>query len=82
MVGTCDEGGTCGVRQRTAPRNDAPNLVPNTLQDNETVTVTCQTTGEFRRSSGRSSYVWYQLANGAYVNSVYLNVYGSAIPAC
>ena len=83
VVGTCDEGGTCGVKQRTAPYTDAPRLVPNDLQDNVTVTVVCQTTGDVRTSTGHgSSYVWYQLANGAYVNSVYLNVRGSGIPAC
>ncbi|MFZ0834181.1 MAG: protein kinase [Mycobacterium sp.] len=82
VVGTCDEGGTCGVKQRTAPRNAAPRLMRNDLFDNATVSVMCQTVGDFRASSGRSSEIWYQLANGAYVNSVYLDVAASGIPAC
>ena len=55
VVGTCDEGGTCGVKQRTAPYTDAPRLVPNDLQDNVTVTVVCQTTGDVRTSTGHGS---------------------------
>ena len=82
IVGTCDEGGTCGVKQRTEPRNAAPRLLPNDLFDGANVSVICQTVGDPRTSSGRSSNVWYQLANGAYVNSVYLDVRGSGIPAC
>jgi serine/threonine-protein kinase len=83
IVGTCDEGGTCGVKQRTAPYTDAPRLVPNDLQDGNTVTVVCQTTGDVRASAGHgSSNVWYRLGNGAYVNLVYTNLPASGIPPC
>lgn len=82
IVGTCDEGGTCGVKQRTAPRNAAPRLVQNDLYDGAPVTLVCQTSGDFRESSGRSSSMWYRLDNGAYVNSVYLSLAGSGPPAC
>jgi len=83
VVGTCDEGGTCGVKQRTLPRIEAPRLVPNDLKDGAMVTVVCQTTGDLRSSAGHgSSYIWYRLYNGAYVNSVYLNLQTSGIPAC
>lgn len=82
VVGTCDEGGTCGVKQRTAPRNAAPRLVPDDLYDGATVIVKCQTTGDRMDSSGRSSYTWYRLANGAYVNAVYLTDPGPGVPPC
>ena len=83
IVGTCDEGGSCGVKQRTGPYNDAPRLVQNTLQDGTVVTLVCQTTGDYKSSAGHgSSNVWYRLDNGAYVNSVYMNLQGSGIPTC
>ena len=83
IVGTCDEGGTCGVKQRTEPRNAAPRLVPNDLFDGATVSVVCKTVGDPRASSGRSSDVWYQLSNGAYVNSVYMNILRvEGVPTC
>ena len=69
IVGTCDEGGSCGVKQRTQPYTDAPRLVPERPEGRHTVTVVCQTTGDLRSSDGHgSSYVWYRLVNGAYVN--------------
>jgi serine/threonine-protein kinase len=71
IVGTCDEGGSCGVKQRTAPYTDAPRMYPNDLQDNDTVIVVCETNGDVRSSMGHgSSSTWYRLGNGAYVNSV------------
>lgn len=83
VVGTCDEGGTCGVKQRNAPFVAAPRLVPNDLQDGNSVTVVCQTNGDVRSSEGHgSSFVWYRLENGAYVNSVYVNIAATGIPTC
>jgi serine/threonine-protein kinase len=84
IVGTCDEGGSCGVKQREAPYVDAERLHPNDLKDGVTVSVVCQTTGDLRSSEGSgSSYVWYRLINGAYVNSVYTSIgAASAIPPC
>lgn len=83
IVGTCDEGGSCGVKQREAPYNAAPRLYSNDLQDNMTVTVVCQTVGDVRSSAGHgTSVTWYRLDNGAYVNSVYMDVTSSRIPSC
>ncbi|BBZ27461.1 hypothetical protein MMAD_17560 [Mycolicibacterium madagascariense] len=83
VAGTCDEGGSCGVKQRNAPYNDAPPLYPFVLQDGMSVTVVCQAPGDVRASQGHgSSYYWYRLINGAYVNSVYLNVSTAEIPTC
>jgi serine/threonine protein kinase, bacterial len=83
IVGTCDEGGTCGVKQRTAPYTDAPRLYPNDLRDGMTVALACQTTGDVRSSAGHGvSSVWYRLDNGAYVNAVYINTAASGIPLC
>jgi serine/threonine-protein kinase len=84
IVGTCDEGGSCGVKQRTAPYVDAERLYPDDLKDGMTVSVVCRTTGDIRSNEGYgSSYVWYRLLNGAYVNSVYTSIgAASAIPAC
>jgi serine/threonine-protein kinase len=48
-----------------------------------TVSVVCQTQGDFRSNTGYgTSYFWYQLVNGAYVNSVYISVPASGISAC
>jgi serine/threonine-protein kinase len=75
IVGTCDEGGSCGVQQRSGPYNEAPRKYPNDLKDGMTVSVVCKTIGDFRSSEGRgASDVWYQLLNGAYINSVYTNL--------
>jgi serine/threonine-protein kinase len=83
IVGTCDEGGTCGVKQRVAPYNEAPRLFPDALEDGTLVTVVCQTVGDPRSSRGHgSSSVWYRLFNGAYVNAVYLDFQGSGVPTC
>ena len=48
-----------------------------------TVSVVCQTPGDIRSNKGYgTSYFWYQLNNGAYVNSVYISVPASRISAC
>ena len=83
IVGTCDEGGSCGVKQRTAPYTDAPRMYPDDLRDGMTVTAVCQTTGDVRSSQGYgSSSAWYRLDNGAYVNSVYMNLATPGLPSC
>lgn len=74
IVGTCDEGGTCGVKQRDAPYVDAERLFPADLKDGMTVRAVCHTIGDPRTSGGTTSSVWYQLANGAYVNMVYTDL--------
>lgn len=75
IVGTCDEGGSCGLQQRTGPYNAAPRKYPSDLKDGMTVSVVCQAIGDLRSSEGRgASVVWYQLLNGAYINSVYTNL--------
>jgi len=83
LVGTCDEGGTCGVRQRNAPYNAAPNLFSGTLNDGQTVTLRCKTTGDSRSNEGHgTSTTWYQLSNGAYVNAVYFDVGEIRLQSC
>lgn len=83
IVGTCDEGGTCGVLQRARPYNDATKLYDSVLKDGATVFVVCQTTGDYRSSEGYgSSNVWYQLDNGAYISSVYTPLVAEGIPQC
>lgn len=83
VVGTCDEGGSCGVKQRIAPYTDAERLYPNDLKDGTAVTVVCQTTGDLRSNTGEgSSYVWYRLYNGAYINAVYLSLQAGVTPSC
>jgi len=75
IVGTCDEGGSCGLQQRTGPYNAAPRKYAIDLKDGMTVSVVCKTIGDPRTSEGRgTSYVWYRLLNGAYINSVYTNL--------
>lgn len=83
IVGTCDEGGSCGVRQRTAPYNDAPRMFPAALQDGARVTVVCGITGDLRSSQGYgSSRVWFRLDNGSYINSVYTDTPPADVPSC
>ena len=83
IVGTCDEGGSCGVQQRTGPFNAAPKMYPNVLQDGSSVTVTCQAIGDTRSSGGHgASRVWFRLENGAYINSVYTSLPAAGIPSC
>lgn len=83
VVGTCDEGGSCGVKQRDAPYTAAPRLHSDDLHDGLTVTVLCQTIGDVRSSAGHgTSALWYRLDNGAFVNSVYLDVRPQTVPPC
>ncbi|WNG93681.1 protein kinase domain-containing protein [Mycobacterium sp. ITM-2016-00318] len=83
IVGTCDEGSSCGVKQRTQPVTEAPRLYPTDLRDGTLVTVSCQTVGDLRTSQGAgSSTIWYRLDNGAYVNSVYVSLPPYGIPSC
>jgi hypothetical protein len=83
VVGTCDEGGSCGVQQRIAPRTNATRLYPDDLRDGMTVTIACQTAGDARSSAGHgSSTTWVRLTNGAYVNSVYLDIEPAWVPYC
>ena len=84
IVGTCDEGGSCGVQQRTGPYNEAPRKYSNDLKDGMTVSVVCQTIGDTRSSEGHgSSSIWYRLVNGAYVSSVYTNLTAPlGMPTC
>jgi serine/threonine-protein kinase len=83
IVGTCDEGGSCGVKQRISPYIQAGPLYPSVLRDGANVTVACLTYGDIQSNQGRgSSAIWYRLNNGAYVNSVYLEVTPYGLPAC
>lgn len=83
IVGTCDEGRSCGVKQRSAPYIDAARLYANDLKDGMTVRVVCHTTGDTQVSGGLPSYVWYQLINGAYVNAVYTDLRSPiGMPSC
>ncbi|MFL0242941.1 serine/threonine-protein kinase [Mycobacterium sp. SMC-17] len=83
VIGTCDEGGSCGVQQRIAPHTNATRLYPDDLRDGMTVTIACQTTGDARSSAGHSSSkTWVRLTNGAYVNSVYLDIEPAWVPYC
>ena len=83
IVGTCDEGGSCGVKQRTAPYVSAPRLYPDDLHDGVQVTLSCQTVGDVRSSAGHgSSSTWYRLNNGAYVNMVYMDPAPAGLPSC
>jgi serine/threonine protein kinase, bacterial len=84
IVGTCDEGGSCGVQQRIGPYNAAPRKYPNDLKDGMTVSAVCQIVGDTRASAGRgTSDIWYQLFDGAYINSVYTNLdVPLGMPAC
>ncbi|MCB9409359.1 serine/threonine-protein kinase [Mycolicibacterium sp.] len=83
IVGTCDEGGSCGVQQRVLPYNDAPRMYPEVLHDGTKVSVLCGTIGDARSSQGYgSSRVWFRLANGSYINSVYTSASPEGVPQC
>ena len=84
ITGTCDQQGKCyGVQQRAEPKNDAPRLVPNVLDEGAAVNVVCQTTGELKTETDHApSNLWYRLINGAYVSSIYVTPPGAGIPAC
>lgn len=83
ITGTCDEGGSCGVKQRGAPRDAAPGITSQPLLDGARVGIVCQTTGDTRQNSGRgSSDVWFQIANGAFIPAVYLATGAERLPQC
>lgn len=83
IVGTCDEGGSCGVQQRVQPFNDAPRMYPQVLHDGTRIAVVCRTVGDARSSQGYgSSRVWFRLANGSYINSVYTSASPEGVPQC
>ncbi len=83
IVGTCDEGGSCGVQQRAQPNNSAPRLYPDVLKDGAQVVIVCGTIGDQRESQGHgSSVVWYMLDNGAYINSVFTTPPSGQVPLC
>jgi hypothetical protein len=51
--------------------------------DATTVTLVCQTSGDTMTNTGYgTSSVWYRLANGAYVNGVYLQGQDPGISLC
>ncbi|WP_264079647.1 hypothetical protein, partial [Mycolicibacter algericus] len=63
------------MKQRVSPYIQAGPLYPSVLRDGANVTVACLTYGDIQSNQGRgSSAIWYRLNNGAYVNSVYLDV--------
>ncbi len=73
IEGTCDEGGTCGLKQRNAPRTAAPAITASLLMDGASVSIVCHTTGDIRQNSpGAPSNIWYRLTNGAYIPAVYV----------
>ena len=83
ITGTCDEGGSCGVKQRNAPRNWAPGITSQPLLDGARVGIVCQTVGDTRQNSGYGvSNLWYQIANGAYIPAVYVTTGTDGFPQC
>ncbi|MCZ0731248.1 serine/threonine-protein kinase [Mycolicibacterium iranicum] len=83
VIGTCDEGGSCGVKQRAEPFIEAPRLYQNDLRDGAIVSATCQTVGDVRSSRGAgASAIWYRLDNGSYVNAVYVALSADGLPLC
>lgn len=83
ITGTCDEGGSCGVKQRNAPRNSAPGITSQPLLDGAQVGIVCQTIGDARQNSGYgSSDIWYQIANGAFIPAVYVTTGTEGFPQC
>jgi hypothetical protein len=84
VVGTCDEGGTCGVRLRTAPADDAPTFPGELLKDGAGVQIVCQTIGDKSNNLGQvSTDFWYQLDSGAFISAVYVTIDASGrIPDC
>ncbi|MCV7176167.1 serine/threonine-protein kinase [Mycolicibacterium sphagni] len=83
IEGTCDEGGTCGLKQRTAPYTDSPRLYSDDLHDGSAVTMSCQTIGDLRSNAGvGSSRIWFRLDNGAYVPAVYVTTTATQLAVC
>ena len=84
ITGTCDQQKIChGAKQRTDPKNDAPQLVPDILPEGAAVEISCQIRGELKTETDHApSDLWYRLTNGAYINSIYITPPGTEIPAC
>jgi hypothetical protein len=84
ITGTCDQLGKCyGVKQRTEPKNDAPQLVPDILDEGASVKIACQSIGELKTETDHApSNLWFRLTNGAYINSIYITPPGGEIPRC
>ena len=84
ITGTCDQQGKCyGVKQRTDPKNDAPQLVLDILDEGASVQIVCQSIGELKTETDHApSNLWYRLTNGAYINSIYITPPGGEIPGC
>jgi serine/threonine-protein kinase len=83
ITGTCDEGSSCGVKQRNAPRNAAPGITSQPLLDGTRVGIVCQTIGDTRQNSGYgASNLWYQITNGAYIPAVYMTTGTEVFPQC
>jgi hypothetical protein len=84
ITGTCDQQGRCsGVQQRTKPQNNSPQIVPEILAEGATVKIACQTQGELKIETDHApSNLWYRLANGAYINSIYITPPGTGVPLC
>lgn len=83
IVGTCDEGGSCGVKQRRSPFTEAPRAFSNDLPDGTIVAVICGVYGDTRSSRGYgTSNIWYQLVNGAYIPSVFVDIPTSRVSRC
>ena len=83
ITGTCDAQSCYGVQQRSEPRNAAPQLVPDILDEGSPVRVVCQTVGDLKTEvDAPASNLWYRLTNGAYINSIYITPPGTAIPKC
>lgn len=73
IIGTCDEGESCGVQQRSAPFTSAPRLYPLDLFDGTLLAIVCKSEGDLRSSRNRvPSSTWYRLSNGAYIPSVFI----------
>ena len=84
ITGTCDQQKICyGAKQRTEPKNDAPQMVPDILPEGAAVQISCQIHGELKTETDHApSDLWYRLTNGAYINSIYITPPGTEIPAC
>ena len=83
VVGTCDEGGSCGVKQRIYPFTEAPRAYSTDLVDGTVVAVVCGTEGDTRSSRGYgTSNIWYRLVNGAYLPSVFVDIPTWRVPTC
>jgi hypothetical protein len=86
VVGTCHDG-TCGLAEWSGP-GMANFQAFGALHDEQTVSITCQATGQsITGSSGGSSAIWDRLSDGAFVPDYYIDtpnygVYSPPIPQC